>query len=296
MVGETKSSWPMRLARIPLYLLALTVLFPYYWMVSSAFKPLGEITKAPPTLIVQNPTTANFYNPKYDPAASDAIQGLFQRFSGAGFASFFVNSLAITIFVTVVSLILASAAGYVIAKHKFPGSRIVFFLIIGSMMIPWQVTLIPNFLTMRDLGWINTFWALLIPGLAKAFAVFFLIQSIRGVPQELFDAARIDGAGEIRVWWQIVLPLVRPALAAMAIFVSLGEWNSFLWPLLVVNDDAHATLPLALGRLAGSITSDPRAAGPIMAATLLASIPTLIFFLMFQRQFVSGITVGSVKG
>lgn len=296
MVGETRSPGLHSLARLPFYLLALTVLFPYYWMVSSAFKPLGEITKAPPTLIVQDPTWKNFYNPQYDPGVTSQIQGLFQRFSGFGFAGFFLNSLFITVFVTVLSLILASAAGYVLAKHKFPGSRLIFLLIIGSMMIPWQVTIIPNFLTMRDLGWINSYWALLVPGLAKAFAVFFLIQSIRGVPHELFDAARIDGAGEIRIWWQIVLPLVRPALAAMAIFVSLGEWNNFLWPLLVVNDDAHATLPLALGRLAGSLTSDPRAAGPIMAATLLASIPTLIFFLVFQRQFVSGITVGSLKG
>ena len=296
MVGETRSPGLHSLTRLPFYLLALTVLFPYYWMVSSAFKPLGEITRAPPTLVVQDPTLTNFYNSKYNPGVSDQIQGLFQRFTGTGFAGFFLNSFLITVFVTVMSLILASAAGYVLAKHKFPGSHLVFLLIIGSMMIPWQVTIIPNFLTMRDLGWINTYWALLIPGLAKAFAVFFLIQSIRSVPDEMIDAARIDGAGEIRIWWQIVLPLVRPALAAMAIFVSLGEWNNFLWPLLVVNDDAHATLPLALGRLAGSLASDPRAAGPIMAATLLASIPTLIFFLVFQRQFVAGITVGSLKG
>lgn len=296
MVGQNKGPWATQLVRLPFYLLAITVLFPYYWMVSSAFKPLAEITQAPPTFVVQHPTVNNFYNRSYNPGVNDQIQGLFQRFSGLGFLGFFANSFLITALVTVLSLIFASAAGYVLAKHKFPGSRLVFLLIIGSMMIPWQVTIIPNFLTMRDLGWINSYWALLIPALPKAFAVFFLLQSIRSVPGELFDAARIDGAGEIRIWWQIVLPLVRPALAAMAIFVALGEWNNFLWPLLVINDDAHATLPLALGRLAGSLASDPRAAGPIMAATLLASIPTLIFFLLFQRQFVAGITVGSLKG
>lgn len=189
----------------------------------------------------------------------------------------------------------ASAAAYVLAKLKIPGRNVIFLIILASMMVPWQVTIIPNFLTMRDFGWINSYEALIIPALAKAFAVFFLRQYMLSLPDELLDAARIDGAGEVRIWWSIILPLVRPALTAMAIFVVLGEWNNFLWPLIMVQDDAYATLPLILARMSNTLLS-PATTGVVMVASLLTSLPTVIFFLIFQRQFVEGIALTGVKG
>jgi multiple sugar transport system permease protein len=289
MVGSKRvTAWDIAL-RAPFYLLALTVLAPYYWMVISAFKPVSELLRNPPTFWVQQPTLGNFY----DPVAG----GLFQLFRNAPlrFGSFFVNSLWITVTVTVLTLLLASAAAYVLAKHRIPFRTLIFIAIIASMMIPWQVLIIPNFLTVKNLGWINSYWALLIPPLPKAFAVFFLRQYMLSLPDDFIDAARIDGASEIRIWWQIILPLVRPALIAMAIFIGLADWNGLLWPLVVINDEAHGVLPLALARLSWS-AEDPTSAGIVMAASLLASIPTLLFFLFFQRHFVEGISFGGLKG
>lgn len=301
MVGEKPNVLIQQLIRLPFYLLALFVMLPYYWMVLGAFKPLPELVKNPPTFIIENPTLDNFYNPRWNPDEfnPNEVQGFFQRFQDynlpLGMGTFFFNSLFVTVAITVLTVLLASAIAYVLVKHPFPGSKLVFWLIIGSMMLPWQVTLIPGFLIVKDLGWMNTFWALIIPALANAYTVFFLRQSISQMPEELFDAARIDGAGELRIWWQIVLPLLRPAIAAMAIFIALANWNNFLWPLIVLESPSTYTLPMIIKEL--SINSnDPRGAGVVMVATLLSSIPAFIFFLFFQRQFVQGIAVGAVKG
>ncbi|WP_188963158.1 carbohydrate ABC transporter permease [Deinococcus aquiradiocola] len=287
------------LLRLPFYLLAVSVMIPYYWMATNAFKTVPEIVRNPPTWWVHTFTLHNFYNPLTAPGAaksSGEFQGVFQIFANTGFAQFYLNSVVITLLTVVGSLLLASLVAYVLVKRPFPGSRLLFYLLLGSMMIPWEVTIIPNFLTVRDLGWINSYQALILPGLAKAFAVFFFRQAILGIPDDLVDAARIDGAGELRIWWSIVLPMLRPALAAIAIPVMLGEWNNYLWPLLVINDDAHQTLPLALGKLAGNLTYDPRGAGPMMAASFLVSLPMVVVFLFFQRQFVQGLASGATKG
>lgn len=297
MVGERQNPWLVQLIRLPFYIIAITVMIPYYWMVIGAFKTLPELLRNPPTFIMREPTLNSFYSLDYAQQKAGAVAGLFQRYSeGLGFWGFYLNSLMVVGFVVFVSLMLASLVAYILVKHPFPGSNFLFMALLGSMMIPWEVTIIPNFIMVRDLGWLNTFWALMIPGLAKAFVVFFFRQTILSIPGSLIDAARIDGAGELRIWWQIVLPMVRPALAAIAIPVALTEWNNFLWPLLVINDNAHATLPLALGRLAGNLTYDPRIAGVLMAASVLVSIPAVTFFLMFQKQFVQGLSIGATKG
>ncbi|GHF42365.1 ABC-type glycerol-3-phosphate transport system permease component [Deinococcus metalli] len=299
MVGERPHPLLLWLLRLPFLALAVSVMIPYYWMATNAFKTIPEIIRNPPTWWIHTFTLDNFFNPDTVPGAarrSDEFQGVFQIFANTGFAQFYVNSVVITALTVTISLLLASLVAYVLVKHPFPGSQALFLVLLGSMMIPWEVTIIPNFLTVRDLGWINSYQALLFPGLAKAFAVFFFRQAILAIPDDLVDAARIDGAGELRIWWSIVLPMLRPALAAIAIPVMLGEWNNYLWPLLVINDDAHQTLPLALGKLAGNLTYDPRGAGPMMAASLLVSLPMVIIFLLFQRQFVQGLAAGATKG
>lgn len=296
MVGANRKTLLGSLIKVPFLLLALTMIVPYYWMVIGAFKPVPELIRNPPTFFIEQPTLNNFYDPLGN-TPPNHVAGLFQRLQDArwGFGSYFFNSVFITISVTVLALLIASATAYVLAKQRIPGRHLLFIIIISSMMVPWQVTLIPNFLTVRNLDWLNTYWALIIPALPKAFAVFFLRQYLLSMPNELLDAARIDGAGEVRIWWSIVLPLIRPALTAMAIFILLAEWNNFLWPLIVVQDGNHATLPLALARLNSNLLG-PQTMGVMMVAALLASLPTVVFFLIFQRQFVEGITFSGTKG
>ena len=296
MVGSKQSHLSSTLLSLPVYVLALTMLIPYYWMVSGAFKPVPELVQNPPTFIVESPTFNNFYDPVGNTQPGH-VEGLFQRFTDAPlrFGTFFLNSVVISSAITILSLLIASATAFVLAKYRLPGGNILFIIILASMMVPWQVMFIPNFLTIRDLGWINTYWALIIPALPKAFVVFFLRQYMLSIPDELIDAGRIDGANDIRIWWQLVLPLVGPALAAMAIFVVINEWNNFVWPLIVVQDTAHATLPLALARLNSTLTG-PQTMGVIMAGAFLASLPTLLVFLIFQRQFIEGVALTGVKG
>jgi ABC-type glycerol-3-phosphate transport system permease component len=295
---EKPSRW-LTLARAPLWLLVASMLVPYYWMAIGAFKTAPELVQQPPTFWVHKPTLQNFHDPGYvgneqDP---DHWAGIFQRTSeGHGFGRYYLNSLVVTLFVTVVSIGAASFVAFVLTKRPFPGSRALFNVMLASMMVPWEVTIIPNFLTVAELGWINSYPALLVPGLAKAFVVFYFRQIILCVSSELVDAATMDGAGTVRIWWSVVLPLLRPALAAIAIPVAIAEWNSFLWPLLVINDAPHMTLPLQLGKMAGNLSYNPQSAAVLMAGSLLAALPAVLAFLFFQRQFVAGLTAGATKG
>jgi multiple sugar transport system permease protein len=288
-----------RLARIPLYFLALTMVAPFYWMVISVFKPVPELSRTPPTWFPDNPTTNAFYDPVWTPDENrfGHVAGLFQRFEQIelGYWRFMLNSVFIAVTITVAALLIASLTSYVLAKHRLPGRQIIFIGIVSSMMIPWQVTLVPNYLTVRNLGWIDTYQAYIIPALAKAFVVFFLVQYMRSIPDELIQAARVDGAGEWRIWWHVMVPMIRPALAAMAIFVVLGEWNNFLWPLIIVQGDELANLPVAMARMNSSVMGAANT-GVLMAAALVAALPTVTFFLIFQKQFTRGIAITGLKG
>jgi multiple sugar transport system permease protein len=286
------------LLRLPFYLLALTMIAPFYWLLISVFKNSGELTQLPPSFVPENPTVNNFYDSVWTP---DRVQeghqpGLFQRYNVSfGFGRFMVNSLFITTTITVLSLLIASLAAYVITKHRIRGRRVIFVMIIASMMVPWQTTLVPNYVILRNLGWLDSYQGYIVPALAKAFVVFFLVQYLHSIPDELIQAARVDGAGEWRIWWQIVLPLLRPALAAMSIFIVLAEWNNFLWPLIIVQSDDMANIPVAIARLNSYYTGGQHQ-GAIMAAGLLASLPTIGFFLIFQRYFTRGIVLSGLKG
>ncbi|MCC3764929.1 carbohydrate ABC transporter permease [Glycomyces sp. TRM65418] len=289
------------LARIPLYLWAVVVLIPFWWMIIAAFKTVPELMKNPPTFFPENPSADSFYDPEYQGPGGDPdpdhVAGVFQRWEdvAGGFFRFALNSFGITVVVTVLSLLIASLAAYMLTKTAAPGRRTAFVVIISSMMIPWQVSLIPNYLLTSDLGMTDSYLGYIIPGLAKAFVVFFLVQYLRSIPDDLVHAARVDGASEWRIWWQIILPLLRPALAAMAIFVALGEWNNFLWPLIIIRSDELMNLPVALSNLNNAIVSSPGQMGVAMAASLLATLPTVVFFFLFQKHFIKGIALSGIK-
>ena len=277
-------------------LLALGMIVPYFWMVLSAFKPVSELNRLPPRLYIENPTLNNFYDPLGD-TPPDHISGLFQRYEGTqfGFLRFYGNSVFLSSVITALSLVIASLAAFVLSKHRFPGRNFLFILFVASMMIPWQVTIITNFIQVKNLGWLNTYWAMIIPAIPKAFALFFLRQYMLSLPDELLDAARVDGAGELRVWAQIVMPLIGPALVAMSIFVFLGEWNNLVWPLIVIQTESLQTLPVILSTMA-DLSRGPAYMGVAMGAALLVSLPTLALFIAFQRQFVQGIALTGMKG
>lgn len=298
MVGEQQKRWVSLLIALPFMLFAISTFIPYYWMLTGAFKGVPELIRNPPTFYVEQPVLTNFYDPQAGTA--NHVEGLFQRFTDIPFrfGRIFMNSLVLTSSITLVSILLASLAAYVLAKHQFPGRNFLFILILGSMMVPWQVNIIPNFVNMKTLGWLSpdkVFLALFVPALPKAFAVFFMRQYMMGIPDDLMDAARVDGAGEWRIWWRIVLPLTGPALAAVIILGLLNEWNNFVWPLLIIQDQSQLTLPVALSRLNSQFTS-PSVRGVLMAASLLISLPAVAVFLAFQRQFIESVARSGVKG
>lgn len=288
-----------KLPYIPLFFAAVLMIIPYYWMVIGAFKSVPELQAAPPTFTVSRPTLDNFYNPDWVPGSGIAqeAQGLFQYYpeTDAGFMRYYGNSLFVAFANTVLGLLVASMAAFVLAKHRFPGRNALFLLILASMMVPWQVALIPGFMIVRDLGWIDSYLALIIPAIPKAFTLFFLRQYMLSIPDELIDAARVDGASEIRIWWQIMLPLVVPAMIAMGLFMFLGEWNNLVWPLVVIQSQDLRTLPMVMSTMVTQFQS-PVTLGLVMAAALLASLPTLILFIVFQKQFVRGIALTGLKG
>lgn len=297
---------------------AVIMVIPYYWMVIGAFKSLPELQAVPPRFYIESPTLDNFYNPEWSPDTRTVqeIRGLFQRYTDVpgGFMRYYGNSLFIAGVNTVLGLLVASLAAYVLAKHRFPGRNFLFVLILASMMVPWQVTLIPGYLMvagriialpaidlnghvswMMGNSWIDSYAALIIPAIPRAFTLFFLRQYMLTIPDELVDAARVDGASELRIWWTIMLPLVIPAMVAMGLFLFLGEWNNLVWPSVVLQSDHMRTLPLVMAGMVDQY-SPPIDLGMVMAASLLVSIPTLLLFIAFQKQFVRGIAMTGMKG
>lgn len=284
---------------LPLLAGAVLMIAPYYWMVIGSFKSISELQTVPPRFIVEHPTLDNFYNPDWtaDKMVTEQIRGLFQRYpdTEGGFMRYYGNSVFVATANTVLGLLVASLSAFVLAKHQFPGRNILFLIILASMMVPWQVALIPSFVIVRSLGWLNTYTALIIPAIPRAFTLFFLRQYMLSIPDELIEAARIDGSSEFRIWWQIIMPLIIPALVAMGIFLFIGEWNNLVWPLVILQSDSMRTLPLVMSTMIDPF-SPPLDQGMIMAAALIVSLPTLILFLRFQKQFVRGIAMTGLKG
>jgi ABC-type glycerol-3-phosphate transport system permease component len=254
--------------------------WPIIWMVSASFKRLNEIYAFPPTIIPRAFTFANY-------------QRLFTEWP---FARWYLNSLMVAVLVTIAVLFFTSLAGLGFAKYRFKGRGPMFALMLGSTMIPFELILIPLFILMSRLGWTNSYAALIIPFMAPALGIFLMRQYISTLPSELMEAARIDGTSEFGIYWRIMLPLMRPALAAQAILTFLGSWNSFLWPLTVLRNRDSMTLPIGTVSMMGGITagSEPPV-GASMAAATLITIPVIIVFLMVQRYYISGLTAAGVK-
>lgn len=256
---------------------AAFALLPLIWMVSASFMQPGEANTYPPRLLSGHPTLEHY-------------RTLFTRLN---LGRYFLNSVIVAVTATVVSLLINSMAGYAFAKLRFRGrDRLFRFLTLG-LVIPVQVSMLPLFLIMREMGLVNTYWGVIIPSLASIFGIFLIRQYAISIPDDLIDAARIDGAGEFRIYWSVVLPVIRPILATMAIWTFLSTWNDFMWPLIVLSDDQMFTLPVALANLSGERVQDTEL---MMAGSVLTVLPVLMVFLFLQRYYVEGITAGSVKG
>jgi multiple sugar transport system permease protein len=204
-----------------------------------------------------------------------------------------VNSTIIALAVTGISLFVNSMAGYAFAKLRFRGRDGMFRLLAAGLVVPVQVAMLPLFLLLKELGLINTYWGVIVPGMASIFGIFLIRQYALAIPDDLLDAARVDGANELRIYWSIVLPTIVPILATLAIWTFLSTWNDFMWPLIVLSDEARWTRPVALANLSGEHVQDVEL---MMAGSVLTVLPVLLVFLFLQRYYIQGVTAGSVKG
>ena len=276
-----KNRRPIRPTRILLHLIlilgSLAMGIPFLWMIFSSFKPLDEIFMQPPKLLPISPTMMN-----YDTA-----------FAAGGFFSSFFNSFYIATLVTVISLVTCAMAAYAFARMRFPGNNALFAVFLAMLMVPFQLTVIPLYIILGQLNWIDTHLALIVPpALFNAFGVFMLRQYVRGIPLELEEAAAIDGAGRVKIFVTMILPLLKTPMVALGIFIFLGRWNDFFAPLIFINSDNLFTLPLWVNTFKGAYSADW---GGLMAATSLAAVPFLIIFIIAQKQIVEGIALSGSK-
>jgi multiple sugar transport system permease protein len=257
---------------------AISMALPFLWMILTSLKDSSQAFLIPPKWIP-------------DPWALDNYPRSLQALP---FDIGYFNSFYISVIVVTCTLLTASMAAYAFAKIDFPGREIVFLLFLATMMVPYQVTIIPLFLIMKALGWVDTHLAIIVPpALFNAFAVFLLRQAIRGIPKELEEAAMIDGCNRFRTYWQIILPLLVPAMSALGIFLFLGSWNSFFVPLIFLNSPELFTVPLMLNQFRGQYTVDWTL---LMAGTSIAAIPVLIVYILGQRKIIEGITLTGLTG
>ena len=254
---------------------AVVMLAPLLWMITLSLKP-ARLTYSPPYLL---PTTFQWQN-------------YAEAFKAAPFDRYYLNTAIMAAGITFGQLIFSSLAAYAFARLNFRGRNVLFLVVLATMMVPVQVQLIPSFLIVKSVGWQNTFQALIIPRMVSAFGIFLLRQFYLSIPRDLDEAAMIDGATRFGVWWRIILPLSRPALATLAIFAFLFSWNDFLWPLVVTDDPNMRTIQLGLVMFQGRYTTNWTL---LMAGTVTATIPTILAFLLGQRQFIESIALSGVK-
>jgi multiple sugar transport system permease protein len=283
-VTSTRPKSPrMQWGRLTLHLIliagAFLMLLPFLWMVSTSLKTRVDVLREfPPHLIPSTFMISNY---------STALNSL-------PFDRFYFNSLVVATSVTILQLFVSSLAAFSFARIRFRGRNVLFFLYLIGLMIPFPVLLLPNFIIVRQLGWFDSYLALIVPPSFSAFSIFLLRQYYRGLPIEYDEAARIDGASSLRIWWNIILPNSKPALAAIAIFIFLGTWNDFLWPLVVTNSEEMRTLPLGLSMFQGQFTVRWEL---LMAVSVVALVPVLIVYVFAQNWIIRGLSVGSgLKG
>ena len=256
----------------------VAVITPFVWMILGSFKGQGELLRVPPTWWPESPTLENYRT----------------LFSKQSFLHYFFNSAFVAVVITVANVTFSSMVGYALAKLTFRGKKLVFALVMGTLMIPGMVTFVPLFVLVANLGMVDSYPGLILPFLVTPFGVFLMRQFIIGLPDDLLDAGRIDGAGELRIFRQIILPLCGPALATLGILTFLGSWNSFLWPLVVAQTQNYYTLPVALALFSNNQQFIPNY-GVLLAGATVVVVPVLIVFLIFQRRFIEGIASTGIK-
>lgn len=258
--------------------IAIAMLLPLIWLVSTAFKSQTEnIFAFPPQFIPQSPTFDNFI----------------RVWQTNPFGRYFINSIVVAVLTVGLNLLFCSLAAYPLARLRFRGRELIFSLIVSTILIPFQIVMIPLYILTVQLGLRNSYLGLIFPAIASAFGIFLLRQAFQGVPKELEEAARMDGCSELGIWWHIMLPSVRPALVTLAIFVFIGSWSDFLWPLIVLDQPEMYTLPLGVSKLAGSFSLDWRL---IAAGSVISIAPILVFFVVMQRYIVPTEAGSGVKG
>ncbi len=263
------------LSYLALTVLGIVMAFPFVWMLLTAFKSIREIFSL--NFLPQTWTLANFQ------------EVLFRT----DFPRWFGNSLIVATVTTISVLFFCALVGYTLARMRFRGKGIIFILILSTMMIPTEMLVIPWFVMSAEYGWTNSYWGIMFPGLITGFGVFLLRQFFQTLPMDLFDAGRLDGLSEWGLFWRVGLPLVGPGLSALGIFTFIGNWNAFLWPLVVISDRSMRTIPVGTALFSGEAAT---AYNLIMAASAMAIIPVLIVFIIFQKQIVEGVVLTGVKG
>jgi ABC-type glycerol-3-phosphate transport system permease component len=255
---------------------ALLLLFPLYWLVATALAPRGELQGSELRLWPSSIDLSNFTRP----------------LMALPFGTWYLNSAAIAVVAVLITVAVNLLAGYVLAKMRFRGRNVVFLVLLATLMIPVQVVMIPQFRIVAELGWLNTYWAVIIPRAAEAFGVFLARQYMLSIPDDLLDAARLDGASAFRVFRSIVLPLCKPLIAVLMIFTFMYRWNELAWPLIVLRNSELYTVPVGLAFLQGQYTTDYSA---LMSMALLSTLPMVLVFAVFQRYLVEGIATTGLK-
>ncbi|HLU23953.1 MAG TPA: carbohydrate ABC transporter permease [Bacillaceae bacterium] len=257
---------------------AFTMLLPFLWMILTSLKTDQNVFTIPVTWLPEEFQWGNYL----------------KAWEIADFSRYIFNSLFVTTIIMIFSLLFNSMAGYAFAKYRFRAREPLFLLLLSTMMIPGQVTMIPVYLILEQLGFLDSYFGLIVPGLATAFGIFIMRQFMLSIPDDFIDAARIDGASEARIFFQIILPISKPAISALGIFTFVGAWNDFLFPLLVISSDSMKTLPLAIASLAAGqyVQSWPL----LMAAATFITLPVIVVFFIGQRYFIEGIAMTGIKG
>ncbi len=253
----------------------IVMIMPFAFMISTSLKGRGEVYDL--RMIPLAPTLENYAS----------------LFRESRFVRWFFNSFIIASISTVSVLFFDSLAGYVLCKYRFKGRQVVFVAILSTLMIPTEMLVIPWYVLSKNMGWLDTYWGIMFPGMVTGFGVFLMKQFFETVPDALIDAARIDGLGEFRIFWEVALPLVMPALSALAIFTFLGSWTAFLWPLIVTNSASNYTVPVGLASFSGEFSTEWNM---IMTGAAVATIPTLVVFILLQKYIIRGVILSGVKG
>lgn len=276
---KKRATWILRtvVRYIFVVFLLFVFLFPFYWMFITAIKPVGEIFKYPPLLW---PSKFNFEN-------------FYTALATNNFATFFKNSTIVTVVSTAITVFINLLAGYAFAKYKFKGKEFFFIIVLSTLMIPVQVTMIPNYIILSKLGLLNSYWGLILPPCAEAFGLFLSRQFMSELPDELIESSRIDGASEFTIFRSIILPNTKSLLSVLIIFTVMWRWNDFQWPLIVVSDSKMYTVQIGLAFLRGSQYINWNT---LMSVALISILPVLIVFFIFQKQFVQGIASTGIKG